>query len=250
MKNTTMTCAILALTGWAHLAVGEEKIEVSVTPAKPATLPGGSTKVAVDKQSVYLGRGGRTGTPQLIIGDSNLELLPDTEIAVDGSRYHFPGPFVFTFEEAREEDMILTFTGSCDLTVLASKGDQPEVQLKELNEVVTVDCRRLPQYPLVTARGEGHHFVSLKPTTADISRFHPSPELGAAVKMTVVNNFGSKSLRLIYKKQERVAIGDETIVLDSFDFNYQTKTMKIRIQTEPKAAEARATIIKYGSTPE
>ena len=103
MKHTTMiTAALLALTGWAHLAAGEENIEVTVTPEKPAVLPDGSTKVAVKKESVYL----------------------------------------------------------------------------------------------------------------------------------------------------QVKIGDETITLESFDFDYPTKSMKIRVQTVPKATEAKATIVQYGDAPE
>lgn len=230
---------------------GEEKTsKVTVTPEKPAALPDGSTKVSVKKESVYLGRGERIGTPQLLIGDSTLELPPNTVIAAGGFRYEFPGPFQFTFKEERREDMVFTFIESCTLTVLSSKADQPRVQLKGLSEELTVDCSRQPRYPVETIRGKGHHFVSLKPLSAEISRFHPSPELGAALQLTVVSNFGAKTLRLGYKKKEQVTIGDETISLESFDFDYPTKSMKIRVQTVPKATEATATIVRYGDASE
>ena len=66
-----------------------KKIEVTVTPDKPYTLPDGKTTITVSKKSIYLGRGGRTGTVQVTVGASVLDIVPRTVIAANGYRYEF-----------------------------------------------------------------------------------------------------------------------------------------------------------------
>lgn len=230
--------------------IGAKAIEVTVTPDKPYVLPDGSTKITVKKESIYLGRGGRTGTVQVTVGDSVLDVVPLTVIAANGYRFEFSTAPQFQFGEVRQEDMIFTVVDACTLTVLSSKQPSPRIALKELKGTVELDCsHNMPCLEVHTIRGEGKHFVSFKPTMVEVSRFHPSTVLGARLRMNVINNFGAKEITLDYMKKTQVTIGQETITLESFDFNHGAKKIRIRINTVPKTAKAAATVLEYGSKP-
>jgi len=268
VKGTTLTVmagAVLVTAAWTNLAMAGEaaaepkksvaqskeakRIEVTVTPAKPCLLPDGRTKIVVKKESIYLGRQGRTGTVQVMIGDSVLDIVPRTVIATGGYRFEFSEAPQFQFGHVRQEDMIFTLVDTCTLTVLSSKQDSPHVSLKELKHTVELDCfHNMPCLEVHTIHGDGKHFVSFKPTMVEVSRFHPSTELGARLKMNVINNFGAKAIQLDYKKKTQVTIGEETITFESFGFDYKAKKLKIRIDTVPKTAKAGATIVEYGSS--
>jgi len=253
--------AVFVTAAWANLATAEEpateakksvpqqRLEVNITPAKPYLLPDGRTKIAVKEESIFLGRAGRTGTAQVMLGDAFLDVVPRTVIAIGGYRYEFSEAPQFGFGEVRHEDMILTIVDSCNLTILSSKQESPDVRLKELKETVELDCfHGMPSTYVKTIRGDGIQFVSLKPTQTEVARFVPGPpELGARIKMNVINNFGAKTIQLDYKKSTQVTIGEETITLESFDFDHQAKKIKVRICTTSKTAKAPATVVEYGS---
>ena len=218
------------------------ELKVNVTPAKPYILPDGKTKIVVKRESIYLGRAGRTGTVQVMVGQSVLDIAPLTVIASGGYRYEFKTAPQFKFGHEREDDMIFTIVDSCTLTVLSSKQPSPRIALKKLDGTVELACsHNMPCLKVYTVRGEGKHFVSFKPTMVEVSRFHPSTVLGARLRMNVINNFGAKAITLDYMKKTQVTIGSETITLESFDFDYKAKKLKIRINTVPKAAKTAAT---------
>ena len=225
-----------------------KELEVTVTPAKPYVLPDGSTKILVKKESIYLGRGGRTGTVQVMVGESVLDVVPRTVIATGGYRFEFNTAPQFQFGHVREEDMIFTVVDACTLTVLSSRQPSPRVALKELKDTVELACsHNMPCLEVHTIRGLGKHFVSFKPTMVEVARFHPGPPvLGARLKMNVINNFGAKAITLDYMKKTQVTIGAETITLESSDFDYKGKKLKIRITTVPKTTKAAATVFEYG----
>jgi len=226
------------------------ELKVTVTPAKPYVLPDGSTKIVVRTESIYLGRKGRTGTVQVMVGDSVLDVVPRTVIASGGYRFEFNTAPEFQFGEVRKEDMIFTVVDACTLTVLSSKQPGPRIALKKLNNTVELDCfHNMPCLKVHTIRGDGKHFVSFKPTMVEVSRFHPSTVLGARLRMNVINNFGAKAIVLDYMKKKRVTIGTETITLESFGFDYKARKLKIRISTVPKTAKAAATVFEYGCKP-
>ena len=231
-------------------AVEAKKLEVTVRPDKPYTLPDGRTRITVGKKSVYLGRGRRSGRVQVTVGGSVLDIVPRTVIAASGYRFEFKTAPKFQFGEVRREDMIFTVVDSCTLTVLSTRLPRPRVALKELKETVELECYQSMQCGDVhTLRGEGKHFVSFKPTTAEVARFHPGPpELGARLKMNVVNNFGAQAITLDYKKKTQVTIGPETITFESFGFEHKARKLKVRISTAPKVAKAEATVLEYAST--
>lgn len=228
-----------------------KELEVTVTPAKPYVLPDGSTKILVKKESIYLGRGGRTGTVQVMVGESVLDVVPRTVIATGGYRFEFNTAPQFQFGHVREEDMIFTVVDACTLTVLSSRQPSPRVALKELKDTVELACsHNMPCLEVHTIRGLGKHFVSFKPTMVEVARFHPGPPvLGARLKMNVINNFGAKAITLDYMKKTQVTIGQETITLESFDFDHKGKKLKIRISTVPKTANPAATVLEYGGKP-
>ncbi len=256
-----LVLAVLAISTWTNLATAEpnqgaaqrkatKKLEVTITPAEPYLLPDGRTKVVVKKESIYLGRLGRTGTVQVMVGDSVVDVVPQTVIAAGGYRFEFKTAPQFQFGNFREEDMIFTIVDACTLTILSSKQGTPRVPLKKLDETIELACfHGMPCLAVHTIRGDEKHFVSFKPMMVEVSRFHPSKELGARLKMNVINNFGAKTITLDYKKKTQVTIGEETITLESFGFDYKAKNLKIRISTVPKTAKAGATIVEYGSKP-
>jgi hypothetical protein len=146
--------------------------------------------------------------------------------------------------------MIITIVDRCRLTVRSSRLAAPRVAIKELEETIQVKCSHGRVYEdLYTIKGEGQQFISLKPTSISISKFYPDPELGAKVQMDIINNAGAKSITLGYKKKQQITLGHETISLESSGFDYKTKTMNVRITTEPKTANVAATILEYGVTP-
>jgi hypothetical protein len=147
--------------------------------------------------------------------------------------------------------MIFTVVESCALTVLSTRLPAPHVALKKLTDTVDVDCRHGMQSSKVyTLRGQGKHFVSFKPTTAEVSRFHPQTELGARLKMKVVNSFGAQSVTLNYRKKTQVTIGPETITLESFGYDHKARKLKVKIATAPTADKAEATVLEYAGTGE
>lgn len=225
---------------------GPERIQVTVTPDKPFTLPDGKTTISVEAESVYLGRGGRTGTVRVTVGDSVIDVVPRTVVAVDGHRYEFASAPTFQFGHVRESDMIFTVVDSCSLTVLSSKSSAPHIAIAELDKTLelAVTHGRAPT-KVYTVPGKGKHFVSITPTSMEVSRFHPDPELGARVKINVVTNFGAKAITLDYKKKTPVTIGPETITFQSSGYDHNTRTLKVRITTVPKAAKAAATVLEY-----
>ena len=226
-----------------------KKIKAILTPSKPYLLPDGKTKLTVKRQSIFLGRAGRTGTVQAIVGDSVIDVIPNTEILTNGYLYKFSKPPEFTYGEEREADMIFTIVDSCKLTVESSQKDSIRIPLQALDSTISMPCGRQPIYEMKSIHGKDGQFVSLQTRQADIARRGPSKVLGAEFTLTVVNNFGAKKVELLYGKQAKVTIGPETITLDSSDFVYKTKSLKVRIRTESKVKEAEATILKYGPAP-
>jgi hypothetical protein len=227
-----------------------KEIEVTVTPADPYLLPDGSTRIMVLPETIWLGRNGRTGTVQVKVGDSVLDVVPRTVIVTGGYRYVFNTAPKFQFREVHDDDMIITQVDECTLSVLSSKQDGPPLALKELKDTVELECsHNMPCLEVHTIRGDGKHFVSFKPTMVEVARFAPSNVLGAKLRMNVINNFGAKSINLEYMKRTQVTIGKETITLESSGFDYETKRMKIMIQSVPTTSSATATIVEYGSQP-
>ena len=227
-----------------------KKLEVTVTPTKPYILPDGKTKIVVKKESIYLGRQGQTGTVQVMVGDSVLDIVPRTVIASGGYRFEFNAAPKFKFGHVRESDMIFTVVEACSLTVHSSKQPAPRIALKKLDSTVELDCfSNMPCQKVHTIAGDGKHFVSFKPTGVTISRFHPSKVLAARLRMNVINNFGAKAIVLKYQKLQEVTIGNETITIESFGFDYKGKKLKVRIRTVPKTAKAAVTILEYGAKP-
>ena len=234
----------------AAKAMKAMKIEATVTPDKPYTLPDGKTKITVSKKSTYFGRGKRGGTVRVTVDGSVLEIVPRTVIAANGYRYEFNSPPTFQFGHVRKSDMIFTVVESCSVSVLSSKLPAPRVALKKLTDTMEIDCRHgMQSRDVHTLRGEGKHFVSFKPTMAEVARFHPGPpELGARLKMNVITNFGAQAITLDYKKKTQVTIGPETITFESFDYNHKGRKLKVRISAEPTAAKAEATVLEYAGT--
>jgi hypothetical protein len=62
----------------------------------------------------------------------------------------------------------------------------------------------------------------------------------------VVNNFGAKKIRLEYMQEQLVTIGPETVAIQSVNFDYETKSVDLRICTQAKAPKGEALIIEYG----
>ena len=59
-------------------------LQVMVTPTTPYLLPDGQTRIVVKKEAISLGRAGRTGTVQVLLGESALTVVPQTVIHVGG----------------------------------------------------------------------------------------------------------------------------------------------------------------------
>lgn len=230
--------------------IDTERLEARITPAKPYTLPDKKTVITVKEETTDIGRGQRGGTVQVMVGEDLLDILPPTTIMTNGYRFEFREAPKFVLGETRHEDMIFIVVDSCTLSVRSAKQDAFSISLKKLDETFVVKCSHgTPPPELYTARGEGKHFVSFTPTMVEVSRFHPSQELGARLKMNLVNNFGAKTITLDYKKQKEVTIGKETVTLESFDFDNTAKEIKLRVTTLPATAKAEANILEYGSQP-
>jgi hypothetical protein len=227
-----------------------KELKVTVTPTKPYVLPDGKTKIVVSKKSVYLGRGGHSGTVQVLVGDSVLDIAPRMVIAAGGYRFEFDRAPEFKFGRVRKSDMIFTVVESCSLTVRSSKQPGVKLAFKKLDSTLELVCyHSMPCLKTHTIRGEGKHFVGFKPTSVTVSRFHPSPVLGARLRMNVINNFGVKAIVLDYMKKQQVTIGPETITLESFGFEHKARKLKVKITTVPKTAKAAATVLEYGGQP-
>jgi lysophospholipase L1-like esterase len=220
-----------------------EKLEVTVTPSKPYLLPDGRTKIVVKKESINLGRQGRTGRVQVIVGDSVLDIVARTVIAAGGYYFEFSTAPVFEFGEVRQDDMIFIVVSKCRLTVRCTRKKRPLIHQKRLKKEVEIECiRNMPCQLTHTIRGEGNHFVSIKPTMVEISNYAPS------VTMNVTSNFGAKSIKLDFKKKAEVTIGKQMIAIESFGFDPKANKLKIRIHV-PQAEPAEAAIVEYRSNP-
>lgn len=258
--------AMIGTTAWTSLAMAADPVpgpkeaeapqseaktlEAKITPTAPYLLPDGRSKLVVKKESIYLGRAGRTGTVQLLLDDSALTIVPRTVIHAGGYRFEFNTAPAFEFSDFQEEDMIFTIVERCRLRVLSSRQEAPRVAMKELAETIEMEVTHGRVHQVFhTIKGDGQQFLVLKPTSMEISRFHPDPELGARIYLDVINNFGAQSIRLDYKKKKQVTLGNETITLESSGFDFETKTIAIKVSTTPMAAEAEATIVEYGAAP-
>lgn len=223
-----------------------EKIEVMATPTQPYLLPDQKTKILVKKETLYSDRV-RSGIPQLTYKDLTLDIVPNTVIASGGYLFHFTEPFEYEFGHHRESDMIFTVVDSFKCSVLREKSTAPQLQLKKLSGNLKFEAKHASgTRQLKGIHGKGRHFVALRVTGAEIYRKHPSKVLGTGMDIFVVNNFGSKKIRLEYMKKEIVKIGPETITIESFNFQYETKSVEIKVSTEPSVAAAAALIVEYG----
>lgn len=244
MKTLSLTIGLFLC---GHSLFAQKTIDVTLTPEKAYVLPDGETKLTVKPESVYLGRAGRTGTVQVQLGESILVLVPKTVIHAGDYRYEFSTDPVFKFGEVREQDMIFTIVQSCSLQIRITQEEAPVVSLKEIEEVMEVETPHGQIHSMLyTLPRDGKHFIILKPKSAEISRFHPDPELGARLNLDLVTPFGARSVRLNYKKPQEVTIGEETITLASSGFDYETKKLKVKLTVKPKAKEGKATITAYG----
>ena len=238
----------------AHVAGAEidqtaETLEVSVTPTQPFTFHDGTSKITVLSESIYKGRQGRTGTVQMTVGESSLTIVPGTVVVAGKHQYTFGDRPRFVFKELIQSDMIITLVERCNLTVLSAETPAPTIDLKELDKEFKMKILhgRLSG-KLFKIDGEDGHFIALKPLTAEISRFHPDPELGARIVLDLVTNFGVKPVQLDYKKQKVITIGPETITLQSSGFDYKSKTINVQVHSVPAKKKATPVIVKYGAT--
>jgi hypothetical protein len=143
--------------------------------------------------------------------------------------------------------MIITVVERCNLTVLKSEKPAPTIGLKKLDKEfkMKITHGRLPE-KLFKIDGKDGHFIALKPSSAEISRFHPDPELGARIRLDLVTSFGAKPVRLDYKKKQVITIGPETITLQSSGFDFKSKTIKVQVHSVPAKEKATPVILKYG----
>ncbi len=219
------------------------KIEVTLTPTEPHLLPDLVSQLTISKKTSWE----RGGFPQVTNKNLTLDIVPNTVIASGGYLFCLTLPHEYKFGHVRKSDMIFTVVESCKSTVLAKKSTAPLVQLTALKKTLPFAAKHAPCNQLKTVNGKGKHFVALRVTRTEIYRKHPSPVLGTGMDIIVVNNFGSKKIRLEYNKKETVTIGPETITLESLNFHYPTKTVDVEVITEPKEAEAEAVIVEYST---
>lgn len=225
-----------------------QKTDVEVTPAKPYVLPDKTTKILIKKDTIYLGRGKRIGIPQLVIKDLTLDIVPNTVIASGGQFLYLTMPYDYKFGHIRESDMIMTVIDSCKFSVIREKKAAPVLLLKKLKGDLEFSCSNRDASQLKSVHGDGKHFVALRVTRTETYRRAPSNVLGTGMDLCVVNSFGAKRIRLEYMQEKVVTIGPETVTIKSFDFEYKTKSVKIKVTTKPKAAKAEALIVEYGDT--
>jgi len=221
-------------------------IEVTVAPGKPYLLPDKSTKILIKKETLWENRK-RFGIPRLIKNDLTLDIVRNTVIASGGYLFHLTTPSGYKFGEVRESDMIFTVVDSCRFSIRSEKGKAPLIQLKKLKGNLNFACDNRQTSQLKSISGIGKHFVGLRVTRTEIYRRHPSKVLGTGMDIFVVNNFGSKKIRLEYMQKKAVTIGPETITIESFNFKYKTKSVEIKVAAESKVAEAEAFIVEYSN---
>ncbi len=249
MKNLLLAAITFALPQLAGAEIGKEAetLKLSVTPAQPVTLHDGKSKITLLSQSISRGRQGFTGTAQITVGESSLTIVPGTVVHAGKHQYTF-GQAQFVFKEVRQSDMIITVVERCNLTVLSAEKPAPTIDLKKLDKEFKMKISHgiLPG-KLFKVYGKEGHFIALKPSSAEISRFHPDPELGARIRLDLVTSFGVKSVRLDYKKKQVITIGPETITLQSSGFDYESKTIKVQVHSVPAKEKATPVILKYGA---
>jgi hypothetical protein len=249
MKNLLLVTITFALAQLAGAEIGKEAetLEVSVTPTQPFTLHDGKLKITLLSQSISRGRQGFTGTAQMTVGESSLTIVPGTVVQAGKHQYTFTEYPKFVFKEVRQSDMIITVVERCNLTVLKSEKPSPAIGLKKLAKEfkMKITHGRLPGN-LFKIVGEEGHFIALKPSSAEISRFHPDPELGARIRLDLVTSFGAKPVRLDYKKKQVITLGPETITLQSSGFDFKSKTIKVQVHSVPAKEKATPVILKYG----
>jgi hypothetical protein len=250
MKNLLLVTITFALAQLAGAEIGKEAetLKLSVTPTEPYTLHDGKSKITLLSQSISRGRQGFTGTAQMTVGESSLTIVPGTVVQAGKHQYTFTEYPKFVFKEVRQSDMIITVVERCNLTVLTSEKPAPTIGLKKLDKEfkMKITHGRLPE-KLFKVDGDEGHFIALKPSSAEISRFHPDPELGARIRLDLVTNFGVKPVRLDYKKKQVITIGPETITLQSSGFDFKSKTIKVQVHSVPAKKKATPVILKYGA---
>lgn len=230
-------------------ASGEmKKIEATVTPSENYRLPDGITEILALTETVYENRK-HSGVILLKRKDLTLDIVPNTVVASGGYLFHLTTPHECQLGHVREEDMIFTVLDSCKTMVMVEEGKTPVLQLKALKGSLAFEAKHSACNQLGSVRGEGKHFVAIKISRTEIYRKHPSPVLGTGMDVTIVNNFGAKSIRLEYMQKETVTIGPETITVESYNFDYDAKSVKVRVATTPKTTEAEALIVEYGEKP-
>ena len=241
-----ITFALAQLAG-AEIDQAAETLEVSVTPTQPFTLPDGKSKITVLSKSIHKSRQGFTGIAQVTVGESSLTIIPGTVVQAGKHQYAFLERPKFVFRELRQSDMIITVVESCHLTVLSSEKPSPTIGLKKLDEEfkMKISHGRLSG-KIFKVDGDEGHFIALKPSSAEISRFHPDPELGARIRLDLVTSFGVKPIQLDYKKKTVITIGPETITLQSSGFDFDSKTINVQVHSVPAKKKATPVILKYG----
>jgi hypothetical protein len=222
-----------------------EEIDVTLTPTQPYLLPDQSTSLTILKETSWKDRV-RGGFPQLSNEDMTLDIAPNTVIASGGYLFHLTTPYEYSFGHVRELDMIFTIVDSCKSRVLYEKVEARVIQLQELSGTLEFNCEHARQVSqLQNISGDGKHFVALRVTQMEIYRRHPSPVLGTGMDVFVVTNFGVKKIRLEYMQEETLTIGPETITVESFNFNYDARTVEVKVSTESSVDEAEAVIVEY-----
>jgi len=239
---------LVAITSALAQLAGAETLEVSVTPTQPFTLHDGKSKITLLSKSIYKGRQGFSGTAQMTVGESSLTIVPGTVVQAGKHQYSFREQPKFVFSELMQSDMIITVVERCNLTVLSSEKTSPTIGLKKLDKEFEMKILHgaLPG-KLFRIDGEEGHFIALKPSSAEISRFHPDPELGARIRLDLVTSFGVKPVQLDYKKKTVITIGPETITLQSSGFDFESKAIKVQVHSVPANKKATPVILKYGA---
>ncbi|MFT5905283.1 MAG: hypothetical protein ACI9E1_000879 [Cryomorphaceae bacterium] len=250
MRNLLLVAITFTLPQLAGAEIGQaaETLELSVTPTQPFTLHDGKSKITLLSRSISKGRRGFTGTAQMTVGESSFIIVPGTVVQAGKHQYTFRDQPKFVFGELRQSDMIITVVESCNLTVLSSEKPSPTIGLKKLDKEFKMKILHGGlSGKLFKLDGEEGHFIALRPSSAEISRFHPDPELGARILLDLVTSFGVKPVRLDYKKKQVITIGPETITLQSSGFDFKSKTIKVQVHSAPAKKKATPVILKYGA---
>ncbi len=224
---------------------GADLKEVIVTPSKPHLLSDKRTRLSIKKDTWWKNRQ-RGGYPQLQNDDMTLAIVPNTVIASGGRVYYLDPPKEYKFGEVRESDVIHTIVDSCKFSILSEKAKAPTIKLKKMNGYVSFYCDNRNAVDGGMVKGKGYHFVALRVERAEIYRRASSNVLGPGMDLDVVTNFGVKRIRLEYMQEQKVTIGPETITLKSINYDHPTRSVAVKVDTEPKADKAAAVIVKYG----